>query len=200
MIRPNMAQDAPPTEITVGGVSYRCETDYRAWIDIIDMLNNLLPDARNTEEAMHNAETIIAIEEAVFGKIIEAPAADVLRGITEFMKGYPHVRAEADDAEAGNGRQVYSFKHDINSIIIAIRNQSGRDIGYGCKEFHWWLFLEEFRNLCGDHYILRLMEIRGYDGNDAKMKAQSLRFAVPREQTAEDDRIVSDFNDIFYGA
>ena len=35
MIRPNLAQDAPPTEITVGGVAYSINTDFRVWIDVL---------------------------------------------------------------------------------------------------------------------------------------------------------------------
>ena len=31
-MRPNYAQDAPPTAISVGGEHYPCKVDYRVWI------------------------------------------------------------------------------------------------------------------------------------------------------------------------
>ena len=51
-----------------------------------------------------------------------------------------------------------------------------------------------FRALSGSHYILRLMEIRGYNGKDSEMKRQAQRFALPMEMTAEDRSALDAFN------
>ena len=56
------------------------------------------------------------------------------------------------------------------------------------------------RPVRGDHYILRLMEIRGYDGKDSELKRQAQRFALPREQTVEDEAMSDIFNELFYNA
>lgn len=198
MMRPNLAQDAPPTEITVGGVSYHINVDFRVWIGVLHDLRNLIPTPRTSEHALHNAETIARIEEAVFGKVIKQPMAAVLDSITEFAHGYP----EPPIGEgSGNRVQTYSLEWDINYIIIAIMNQFGIDLTYRRTEpFHFWEFMVYFRALCGDHYILRLMEIRGYDGKDSELRRQAQRFALPVEQTAEDEAVSDIFNELFYNA
>lgn len=198
MTRPNLAQDAPPTEISVGGNSYIVNVDFRVWIDVLHDLRDLFPTPKSPEQATHNTETICNIEKAVFGKIIPENMADVLNAITGFAAGYP-------EAPVGDGKnsnvQTYSFEWDLNYIVIAIMNQFGIDLTYRRKEpFHFWEFLVYFRALCGDHYILRLMEIRGYDGKDAEMKRQAQRFALPRENTAEDQAMLDEFDSIFYNA
>lgn len=198
MLRPNLAQDAPPTELLVGGVSYKINVDFRVWIGVLHSLRDLIPTPQTAEHALHNAETLAEIEKAVFGTVIKAKIEDVLLAITGFAAGYP----EAPVAEGNsNGVQTYSLDWDINYIVIAIMNQYGIDLTYRRKEpFHFWEFLVYFRALCGDHYILRLMEIRGYDGKDAELKRQAQRFALPRETTAEDQALSDVFNDIFYNA
>lgn len=197
-MRPNLAQDAPPTELTVGGNSYCINVDYRVWIDVLKELRNLISTPKTPEQALHNTEIIISIERKVFGEVIQANMSEVLSAITEFATGYP-------EAPVGDGKnsnvQTYSFEWDINYIIIAIMNQFGIDLTYRRKEpFHFWEFLVYFRALCGDHYILRLMEIRGYDGKDNDMKRQAQRFALPRENTAEDQAMLDEFDAIFYNA
>ena len=92
---------------------------------------------------------------------------------------------------------------DLNYIILAIRNQGGPDLSYRRKaSFHWWAFLLEFRALCGEHYIMRLMEIRGYedtskqDSKRANREALRLkqRYALPYEMTADERRAAEAFD------
>lgn len=198
MMRPNLAQDKPPTEILVGGNSYSINIDFRVWIDVLHDLRDLIPTPKTPEQALHNTETIARIETAVFGRIIPESAVSVLEAINAFATGYP----EAPIGEGKNNRvQTYSLDWDLNYIVIAIMNQYGIDLTYRRKEpFHFWEFLVYFRALCGDHYILRLMEIRGYDGKDDDMKRQAQRFALPRETTAEDQAMLDEFDSLFYNA
>ena len=197
MLPPNLAQDAPPTELTVGGVSYKINVDFRVLNDVMHDLRNLIPAPTTPEHALHNAETIAKVEKAVFGHVIKASIENVLAAITTFAAGYP----EAPVGDGGTGVQTYSLDWDLNYIIVAIMNQYGIDLTYRRKEpFHFWEFMVYFRALCGDHYNLRLMEIRGYDGKDPELKRQAQRFALPREETAEDQAISDVFNDIFYNA
>ena len=43
------------------------------------------------------------------------------------------------------------------------------------------------------------MEIRGYNGKDAELKRQAQRYALPREQTAEDQAILDAFDALMEG-
>ena len=194
MLRPNYAQDAPPTDITVGGVSYAINTDFRVWLDVLRTVRDLITKPKSDADILHNFETIAAIEHAVFGKMINQPMDLVLDAVRTFAEGYPAAPVGAGK----NGPPVYSFDYDLNYIIIAIRNQSGIDLSYRRKKpFHWWEFLLEFNALCGDHYILRLMEIRGYDGKDKDMQRQAQRFALPHENTADDQQALDALDAMF---
>ena len=197
MLRPNYAQDAPPAAITVGGVAYPVDTDFRTWLGVLNMIPSLITRPKTIEDVMHNSEIIADIEKAVFGKTIKHPADEVLDAIRVFSEGYP----QAPVGEGKQGPPVYSFDYDLNYIIIAIRNQSGIDLSYRRKQaFHWWEFLLEFHALCGDHYILRLMEIRGYDGKDRDMQKQAQRFTLPRENSADDQQMLDEFDALFPNA
>lgn len=197
MPRPNLAQDAPPTAIVVGGAEYAVNVDYRVWIGVLRDLRELILNPDMPETMLKDLETIRKIETDVFGRVIDAPAVQVLRAINDFSKGYPEV-----PVGRGEGAQVqtYSFDWDLNYIILAIENQFRVDLSYRRKEpFHWWLFLLYFRALSGEHYILRLMEIRGYRGKDADMRKQARRFALPEENNARDRAGEAALKDIFYG-
>ena len=183
--------------ITVGGVDYSVDTDFRTWIGVLGMFKDMVTTPTTIDQVMSNAEVINNIEKTVFGRMIPHPANEVLDAVAAFSQGYP----EAPLGEGSDRVQTYSFDYDLNYIVMAIRNQSGIDLSYRRKEpFHWWEFLLEFRALCGDHYILRLMEIRGYNGKDPDMKRQAQRYALPRVTTADDQAMLDEFDAIFYNA
>lgn len=195
MLRPNLAQDAPPTALTVGGIDYPINVDYRVWIDVLRLMRNLITTPTTAEHAKHNIDTIIEIEEKVFGRRIEQPAGLILHEINQFAAGYPSAPIEAGDEATA---RTYSFEWDLNYIIIAIQTQFGINLTYERTEpFHWWLFLLYFHSLAGEHYILKLMEIRGYNGKDKDLKRQASRFALPREYSADDQAQLDAFNALF---
>lgn len=197
-MRPNYAQDAPPAEISVGGCAYPCETDYRVWLDVLKQLNDIDVNDASPEGRERMAEKIIRLEETVFGGFLkDENPMQVIEAIAEFSRGYPS--APVRSMQNGNTR-TYSFEYDLNDIIIAIRNQSGIDLSYRRKEpFHWWEFLLEFRTLCGDHYILNLMEIRGYKGKDTEMKRRRQAYALPDEFTESEREEYEEFSALFDG-
>lgn len=198
MPRPNLAQDPPPAEITVGGVSYSINIDFRVWLDVMRLMRDIMAMPTTPEQINRNLEVFAQIEYLVFGKLIPHPAHEMLDAVREFLLGYPEAPVSAGGKQKA---QTYSFDWDLNYIILAIRNQSGIDLSYNRKEpFHWWLFLLEFKSLCGDHYILRLIEIRGYDGKEPELKQQAQRYALPRETTAEDQAILDEFDALFYNS
>lgn len=178
-MRPNYAQDPPPTAITVGGHAYPCETDYRVWLEVLRMMDEMRVGDDSEAGRAQLADQIIALEIAVFGGVlVDEDSTAVLEAVSEFSKGYP----TAPTRSRGSNERTYDFEYDLNEIIIAIRNQSGIDLSYRRKEpFHWWEFLLEFRTLCGDNYILSLMEIRGYRGKDPQMRRMKQDYALPEK-------------------
>lgn len=198
MLRPNLAQDAPPTSITVGGAEFDIDVDFRVWIDVLNALRQFILHPTTAEHGLHNADVLMRLETAVFGRLIDAPVADVLRAVSEFARGYPEAPVSDGD---GARAQLYSFDYDLNYILLAIQNQFHVDLSYRRKKpFHWWMFLLYFRALSGEHYILRLMEIRGYSGDDKELRRQAQRFALPRERTANDAANEAELKEIFYNS
>ena len=195
-MRPNYAQDAPPASITVGGCAYPCETDYRVWLDVLKQLEDIDLGDTTPEGRERAAEKIIRLEETVFGGYLkDEDPIQAIEAIAEFSRGYPGAPVHPAQTD---GARTYSFEYDLNEIIIAIRNQSGIDLSYRRKEpFHWWEFLLEFRTLCGEHYILNLMEIRGYKGKDPELKRQKQAFALPEEYTAAERAAYDEFSALF---
>lgn len=182
-MRPNYAQDPPPTDITVGGVAYPCETDYRVWIEVLRLMEDISFD-ETPEGLVRLANQIEQIEALVFGGVLrDEDPVEVMGAVAEFSKGYPTAPHQGMSRTA----PVFSFEYDLNEIIIAIRNQSGIDLSYRRTEpFHWWEFLLEFRTLCGDHFILNLMDIRGYDGSDQKLRRRKQEHALPEKYSASE--------------
>lgn len=199
-MHPNYAQDAPPTTITVGGSAYKiADVDFRAWIRITRMMRDFIPLPKTPEQTRHNVDLMCEIQTAVFGGVLEDEnPIEAFRAIAEFSQGYPNAPVEP---EGGQNAPAYSFDYDLNFIILAIRNQSGIDLSYRRKEpFHWWEFLLEFQSLCGEHYILRLMEIRSYKKDQENPMHQKARFALPRETTAAEEAMLEDIDDEFYNS
>lgn len=201
MLRPNLAMDAPPTALSVGGVLYDIDSDFRVWLLIREQLRELYSTPGTPEDAAHNLGVIADMEALAFGGVLEdEDPYDALAAMTAFLSGYP----EPPENGAPDAKDpVYSFSYDLNYIILAIRNQGGPDLSYRRKEpFHWWEFLLEFRALCGEHHILRLMEIRGYedaskqDAKKANREALRLkaRYALPYEMTADERRAAEEFD------
>lgn len=196
-MRPNYAQDAPPTTITVGGCPYPIDVDFRTWVQVTRQMREFIPAPESDAQAQHNVDLMYEIQTAVFGGVLEdEEPGEVLRALSDFAQGYPSAPVKPSTRPS---EPAYSFEHDLNYIILAIRNQSGVDLSYRRKEpFHWWEFLLEFQTLSGDHYILRLMEIRGYEKNPEKPERLKARYALPRETTAAEQVALKDINDAFY--
>lgn len=194
-MRPNYAQDAPPTEISVGGFSYACNTDYRVWLDVLRLMEELRLDDESEEGLQRSTVQILELEELVFGGVLrEENPLDVIKAISTFSKGYPTAPAHNRRHEEAK----VSFDYDLNEIIVAIHNQHGVDLSYRRQEpFHWWEFLLLFRTLCGDHYILNLMDIRGYSGKDPEMRRRKQENALPVRFTASERAEYDAFNKMF---
>ena len=124
MLRPNLAQDAPPTALTIGGVDYAINVDFRAWIGVIHLLRDLISAPETIEQAMRNVETIDRIETIVFGYRIPQPASDVLNAVIDFSAGYP-----APPVGEGNESAAQTQKRPLNNRLDAVRRSfpGGRD-------------------------------------------------------------------------
>lgn len=201
----NLATDAPPETLTVNGGVYSINTDYRVWIEVFDtfMFRGDSPDA-----LLECIEMVFDSPEQI---LREQNPKDVISAMCKFLKGYPEENFCDDEPEkngddeddAGEGisqERYFDFKYDLNLIIIAIRNQSGIDLSYRCKHFHWWLFLIEFKSLESHHQFCRIRAMREYNGKDKELLKQKQMVALPRRLTTEQKAQVDELNRIFYNS
>lgn len=198
MLRPNYAQDAPPASVEVGGVCYPVRVDFRVWAEIVQRMADWIDEPTDKAQAVCNAGILADVQRMAFGGVLaDEDPAEVLRALAEFARGYPAAPVKAD----AEGEAVFSFAYDMNAIVIAIRNQSGIDLSYRRKEpFHWWEFLLEFQTLCGSHYILNLMEARGYSGEDPELLRRKRMCRLPQKRSAGDAARMESVNRLFYNA
>lgn len=145
------------------------------------------------------AKVIVDIENMVFGQLLNEPWQDVLKSITEFISGYPKFD-NGYQIESNDDVETLSLIHDINYIIIAIRNQSGIDLSYRCEHFHWWEFLLELNTLEERHHIIDIVRSRAYDGDDKERIKMRERNALPIKRTQEEIEQIEEMNDLFYNA
>ena len=200
-MRPNLAQDAPPTSLQVGGGDYPVNWDYRAWLEITAKMGEIVPEADTPDDMQRNMALFEEIQALAFGGVLadEAPE-DVLRAVANFARGYPSAPIAGEEDHRG-GTPLYSLDYDLNEILLAIRNQGGPDLSYRRKEpYHWWEFLLEVRTLAGEHYITRLMEIRGYSGKDKELLAMKARYALPERSRAAHEQLLNDLDALFYNS
>lgn len=191
----NYVNSAPPESLNINGTEYPINTDYKVWLEV----SSLLEDLDLTDESENIIKTFERIVELVFGTMqIPEDISDVLSAVTEFHGGYPTEPSETDGSEESSdtdNERVVSFKHDINYIIVAIRNQSGIDLSYRRKEpFHWWEFMLEFNSLENRHYISWLISARSYDGDDKDRLRLKEKLKLPVKLTAEEKKV----NEMFY--
>lgn len=188
---PNMATMKPPEFVEINGTEYPINFHYLAWIDILDLLDEI--DLENVEDDL---DIVAEIETLAFGNVIGENVYFVLAAVAEFAAGYP--KPQNDRAPTPSNRRIVDFGIDLNSILIAIRDQSGINLIDSDELFHWWRFLVEFENLNDSHHISKIMELRAYDGDDKAMKKARDAVALPKKITRKDQRFEDEMADLFY--
>lgn len=197
----NLATQKPPITLKIGGKIYPVDVDYLTWIEITGLFDEF--DFKAMQQPGYvldeiDVKTLKRIEKLAFGGLIRESAGDVLAAVTTFACGYPQPHGEGSGLKAK--RRVLDFEQDLNSIIIAIRDQSGIDLTEkGDTPFHWWRFLVEFHNLTGEHHICKLMELRAYDGDDKDMKRARDAVALPPKITHRAQKQEDEMAKLFYG-
>lgn len=201
--RPNVAMDAPPTSIEVGGKLYNVNTDFCVWIDILKRMRQLYSEPATLEEALHNKMVLTDIQRLAFDKVLDDESlADVIGAIVHFASGYPRFDKMTDEVEPQsetNEEDVsFDFDLDLNAIVVTMRMQYGIDLTFNRKEpFHWWLFLLYFENLKDDSTFAKKMQIRIYSGDNKEMLRQKQRARLPYEPTADEQKKIDEFNRVF---
>lgn len=190
----------PPASLTVGRNTYEIDTDYRTWLKVNELIESIDLSVDDDETFYDNMDTVDRLQTLVFGKILDEDFLDIQNAVVTFIQGYPRQHAEGPSAASNDaGGQGYSFLHDINYIILAIRNQSGIDLSFNRKEpYHWWLFLLEFQTLEEHHLISRIITYRLYEGDDPEMLKHKAYWALPEKMSNSQQRDIDELEAMLY--
>ncbi len=158
----------PPETITVEGVKYAVETDFRMWISFQSIMTGRAGDEEK-------AAQVYALMER-----LGLPASEAaLEAMVDFFEG-----ASADRAGAGESRTpAFDFERDSAYIYSAFL--AAYEIDLTTARLHWWKFKALFQALPDDCEICKIMRYRTVDLKDVpksqkqfyrQMKA---RYALP---------------------
>ena len=159
----------PPETITVEGVKYAVETDFRMWISFQSIMTGRAGDEEK-------AAQVYALMER-----LGLPASEAaLEAMVDFFEG-----ASADRAGAGESRTpAFDFERDSAYIYSAFL--AAYEIDLTTARLHWWKFKALFQALPDDCEICKIMRYRTVDLKDVpksqkqfyrQMKA---RYALPK--------------------
>lgn len=165
----NPLYESLPECVEVGGSSYRVVTDFRDWIRLADMLN----DVELTPEEKVAGCLLYYLDEPP-----RDPAAAIRALVSFYCCGEPPERTGA--GEGGVTAPVLSYQYDGGYILAAFR-QVYR-INLRAVDMHWWEFRWLFDALPKDCAIKERMAYRAV--NLAEIKDAKERARIRRIQTA----------------
>lgn len=171
----NVLIDDLPSSLTVDGIEYAINTDYRFSLSTILAFED--PQLTTYEKARVMIENIFA---EIPNNIQEA-----VNQCQYFLNG------GKDNDNDGKGR-LFSFSHDAGLIYAAFQATHG--INLSDEHFHWWRFLNLFMDLGQDTTFCQLVALRKRhrDGKTTKDERQAIRdmgamFEVPENKTMSFD-------------
>lgn len=183
----NILIDKLPESITVDGVEYAINSDFRTFI----LFEQLL-----TDESLTNEEKINEMISLIFPyDYADMPIItnSVIDEIVNFYKcGKKETKRQKAVKKAfGSKEKVYDFDYDAAYIYAAFMSQYGIDLNE-C-DLHWWKFKALFNGLSSDCELSKIMGYRAIDIKNIKNKSEKTRilkmkaiYALPDNLTTEE--------------
>lgn len=136
----------PPNTITVDGVEYPVNTDFRAWVRFQGIL---LADETNDDKAAKICDLMVEIGLPQTKESLDA--------MLQFYAG------ASTENNTGGGKNVraYDFEKDSEYIFSAFLDSYGIDLT--TAELHWWRFKALFKSLPEDCQMCKIMMYRTID-------------------------------------
>lgn len=139
----------PPETITIDGVLYPVDTDFRRWIEFQGILLAKEEDGRKAER-LCEFMTSLGLP----------PSNDTLESMLEFYSA----ASQEKSALGKKHPQAFDFEQDSEFIFSAFWECYGIDLS--TAKLHWWRFKALFKSLPQDCEICRIMAYRTVDLKD----------------------------------
>lgn len=156
----NPLSDGFPTALTVGGVEYEIDTDFRTALAIMEAYE----DPGLTWLDRQDITLALLYGEHIPPDVVEAFELAV------FFLDCGEDRGGAREGQEDTGR-LYSFSHDARYIYSAIQMTHGIDLA-AVEYMHWWRFCYLLQDLCEDCYFQRMIYLRSQRARGKLTKAE----------------------------
>lgn len=168
-----------PETITVDGIEYRIDTDFRRWIG----LNEALLDKEL------NSDDLNYLILSLFKYDLPTNGEEAGKAIIRFLRG--NVDESKEARSSGKGKRVFSFLYDGDYIIGAFMECYHIDL-VKIRYMHWWHFLALLNALSSECELKKRMSYRGMDLSKLSKKERSRirkiqrEIALPQEELDEE--------------
>lgn len=140
---------APPGALTVGGLEYPIDTDFRVWVQFQAAMTG-----KGTDQ--EKAARLCAFME----RLGLPPGEEALNAMLDF-----YTAASTENAVGGKNRPAaFDFEKDSEYIYAAFRGAYGIDLT--TAQLHWWTFKALFKALPEDCEFCRIMRYRTVELKD----------------------------------
>lgn len=158
----NMLVDLLPTKVTIDGIEYKINCDFRTSI----LFELLMQDVE-----LNNEEKLISALDLYYPEL----PANINQAIEKMLWFYRCGKDEVDSKNNNKGTSkavnIYSYEYDDDYIYSAFLYQYNidlQDINY----LHWWKFKAMFKALKEDNMIVKIMGYRTIELSKIKDKEQ----------------------------
>ena len=183
----NILSNGMPEAITVNGIPFELNTDYRTWLQI----GYLLDELKYTKDYNKILIDICDLAIAEYPEKGYVLGDDLIAGIVEFYKGFPEVdnetNAKRKEIERKSDKKkppFFDFVYDAKYIYCSFVSFYGirlQTLDY----MHWWEFLTLFEGL--------MMSDQTSVNFVVGARQQKINRKMPREERARIQRLQKQF-------
>lgn len=146
-----------PSKITIDGIDYAVNTDFKTWIEIGDIISN---------RDYNPFDKTVRILKLCYTSSLPTTLEKALNGILEFYRG-TKISQKSNNAPS---IPVIDFLEDFGLIAAAFYHDYKIDLWQ--DYLHWWQFRHLFSGLSEENKIIKIMGYRGINIGDIKNKEQ----------------------------
>ncbi|MBP1561886.1 MAG: hypothetical protein J6C96_11695 [Oscillospiraceae bacterium] len=163
-----------PRAITIDGVAYAINTDYRIMADFETKISNAdMSDKPAFPRIL--SETVSAL-------FIDMPRASAQQIVDGVLWYYRCGNEPKPVTGGGSRKRYYDYGEDADYIYAAFMQQYGDNLI--TADMHWWEFRAKFMGLTEDTEFVKIMQYRGTDVSKIKSKDEKARIKKLQERFA----------------
>lgn len=150
-----------PESVEIGGVEYAIRSDYRAALDIIEVMND--PDVDNEERTL----VVLGIFYEDFDDMPVSHFEEAIEHCMWFIGG-------GEKPKGGKKPKLMDWKQDFPLIVAPINKVLGYEVR-AAEKVHWWTFLSAYQEI-GDCLFAQVVGIRTKKARGAKLDKSDQQF------------------------